>query len=477
MHTTYIVFFFIIILPRLGFIFFFPEDGGDYEIYTTVAKNILNGCGVSLSNPLTEECLPHFGGNHGPGYPLFISLIWLVFNDSDYAVRIIQSIIYSLSCLWLINSIYKLSNNQKIIYPLVFILALSPLLIAWPRYVQTETLSIAATIFLISELILSLNKNKIRILTIGLALIFATWIRLDNIFLVVPVAFTAIFIHGFKDGVIKGLLIALLLSSTWGVWTIRNISVGLQQLIPTDMIMPDGSRSPSGYLKWTKTWITHEYERPGALWGINRKNYDGISIPDRAFNNEEEKVKIEELIDKLQQYNKRDFPEYIDNSFKKIAHKKIVENPTQYWIKYPLIRASRIWTNPFSSFGWPNEMPDSGLSKSERLEAASGNSNILIQKAIEFPIHAISKAFNAIYRFILMLLFLASILIIFKNKNSYLIPLLLMTLTYALSRTIFFSFNSNFETRYMLTTIPFIELVVLLTIYPIFIKEKQFIQK
>ena len=93
MHTTYIVFFFIIILPRLGFIFFFPEDGGDYEIYTTVAKNILNGCGVSLSNPLTEECLPHFGGNHGPGYPLFISLVWLVFNVSDYAVRIIQSII------------------------------------------------------------------------------------------------------------------------------------------------------------------------------------------------------------------------------------------------------------------------------------------------------------------------------------------------------------------------------------------------
>ena len=33
-------------------------------------------------------------------------------------------------------------------------------------------------------------------------------------------------------------------------------------------------RWDSGYLKWTKTWITHEYERPGALWGINRKNYD-----------------------------------------------------------------------------------------------------------------------------------------------------------------------------------------------------------
>ena len=72
MHTTYIIFFFVILFPRIGFIFLFPETGGDYEIYTTVAKNILKGCGVSLSNPLTNDCVPHFGGNHGPGYPFFI---------------------------------------------------------------------------------------------------------------------------------------------------------------------------------------------------------------------------------------------------------------------------------------------------------------------------------------------------------------------------------------------------------------------
>ena len=74
MHTTYIIFFFIILFPRLGFIFLFPETGGDYEIYTTVAQNILNGCGVSLSNPATNDCIPHFGGNHGPGTLYFYLL-------------------------------------------------------------------------------------------------------------------------------------------------------------------------------------------------------------------------------------------------------------------------------------------------------------------------------------------------------------------------------------------------------------------
>ena len=38
---------------RLFFILSFPETGGDFDIYSTVAKNILRGCGVSLSDPLS----------------------------------------------------------------------------------------------------------------------------------------------------------------------------------------------------------------------------------------------------------------------------------------------------------------------------------------------------------------------------------------------------------------------------------------
>ncbi len=158
------------------------------------------------------------------------------------------------------------------------------------------------------------------------------------------------------------------------------------------------------------------------------------------------KISIEHLIDELQEYNLKDFPESIDNKFNNIALNKIEKYPFQHWVIYPLTRAYRMWSNPFSSFGWPNEMPDRGLSKEERLSAASGNSNILIQKAIEYPIHASSKAFNAIYRFTLMLLFLYSLIIIFfKNKDTYLYPLGLITISYAISRTIFFSFNSNLK--------------------------------
>ena len=472
MHTTYIIFFFVIAFPRIFFIIFFPETGGDYEIYSTVAKNILNGCGVSLSDPLTNECIPHFGGNHGPGYPLFISTIWFISDSSNYLVRITQTFIYSLSCLWLMRSIHLLYNKKNIVIILGFVLAMSPLLIAWPRYIQTETLSIAATIFLLAELILSIVNKKIRIISIAVALILATWIRLDNIFLTIPVAVIVIYIHGFKIGILKGFLIAFILSSTWGLWTLRNIEANLPSLLPSDMIMPDGSRPPKGYLKWTKTWITHEYERPGALWGINRKNYDSISIPERAYADLNEKLKVTELLKILEKSNKKDFPLLIDNEFKNIAENKIDQNRYQYWIKYPFIRAIRIWTNPFSSFGWPNEMPDRGITKEERMSAASGNTKLLFQKAIEYPLHAISKGFNAAYRGALMILLLYSMIKLFKNRDDFLFPIGLMTISYILARTLFFSFNSNFETRYMVTTIPFIELIIILTLYPILIKRK-----
>jgi hypothetical protein len=132
-----------------------------------------------------------------------------------------------------------------------------------------------------------------------------------------------------------------------------------------------------------------------------------------------------------------------------------------------------MWTNPFSSFGWPNEMPDRGLSKNERLEAAKGNINILIQKAIEYPFHAISKGFNAFYRVILMLIFIFGIYNLYKiKKEDPLFALGLITISYSISRTLFFSLNSNFETRYMITAIPFIELMACLTIFSLFHKKK-----
>ncbi len=470
MTQLYLIIFTINILPRAIFIYFFPETGGDYEIYTTVAKNIVNGCGVSLSDPTLADCVPHFGGNHGPGYPLFISLIWSIFNFSDDMVRYVQAIIYGISCVWLSYSLFQFSGEKKSILIVGIIVALSPLLIAWPRYVQTETLALASSIWVLAEILLSISKNKIRIITIALSLIFATWLRLDNILLTVPVAVTVLYIHGLKKGLINGLIIFLILSSTWFAWTIRNIHLSVD-LIPS-MVMQDGSRPPTGYMAWLKTWVTHEYERPGALWTINRKNYDTVYIPEYAYKNNEEKIIVNNLLLELKGFTGEPFPEYIDNNFKKLASKIMTNNIWEYWFLNTFTRSYRLWTNPFSSFGWPNEMPDKDLSKTERLQIAEGNIGVMISKIINNPYQALSKAFIAIYRVILMLLMLYYIIIFLRSRSKIKMGILLIVLSYLVSRTLFFSIHSaNFETRYLLTTMPFIEIFVLLAFFNLFKNE------
>ena len=102
MLINFIFIFILSFLVRFIFVVFFPETGGDYDIYSKVAKNILRGCGVSLSDPLSNDCVPHFGGNHGPGYDAFIASIWYFFDQSNNAVRIIQTFIYCSFCIYLL---------------------------------------------------------------------------------------------------------------------------------------------------------------------------------------------------------------------------------------------------------------------------------------------------------------------------------------------------------------------------------------
>ena len=71
-----------------------------------------------------------------------------------------------------------------------------------------------------------------------------------------------------------------------------------------------------------------------------------------------------------------------------------------------------------------------------------------------------------------MLLLIYSLLNMRKRKiQDPVFAFSIITMSYIVSRTIFFSLNSNFETRYMLTCMPFIEILVCLTILSTFNKK------
>ena len=83
-----------------------------------------------------------------------------------------------------------------------------------------------------------------------------------------------------------------------------------------------------------------------------------------------------------------------------------------------------------------------------------------------------SKVLNATYKFLLTILFIYSLFYVFtKNKKDMPYFLGLISASYVLSRTIFFSLNGYFETRYLATSIPFMELLVVLCMFEKFKKK------
>ena len=459
-HLTVVL---LVLAARLPFIIWFPTGGGDSDIYTTVAENILRGCGVSLSEPTSENCVPHFGGNQGPGFPFFLASVWWLTGHSDVAVRLIQSLIFAIAAGYGARAMALWTASRTWGFALGALLAYSPLLIAWPRYLQTETLSLAAMVWFAAAVLLSIHEGRLRIIELGLVLVFATMIRLDSIVLVIPVAVAAFCIHSFRHALWRGAIIALILALPWGLWTARNIAVELPKLYPSEFVMPQGARPPLGYMHWVHTWIVYEYERPGALWGVNRFVYDNITVPDRAFASPDERRRVEELIDRLRAISGAPFPEAIDDEFAAIAQERRANDPVRVRIVHPAIRVVQLWANPYSSFGWPNEMASGALNDENRLALSLGDNSGLLALAAKYPLRAMTKAFTGVYRYLLLASFATICLYaVFGIRDRLVRQAILVGLSYVVARTLFFALIGSVETRYTVQTTPVMELCVLL---------------
>jgi hypothetical protein len=451
----------VAIAVRLIFVLAVPFGGGDWDMYATVAENILRGCGVSLSSPDSGQCIPHFGGNHLPGFPAFVALVWAISAHSDMAIRFAQLLLYAVALDRLMVAVQKYTASNVATFAVGLVMALSPLQVAWPRYTQTETLTLAATIWFFAEIMMSFAEGRLRAVPVGLAVVAATFIRLDGILLCVPVAVAAFMLHRPVDAIRRGSVAALIVVLPLAGWAVRNALVGIS-ILPAPMVMPNNAPAPYGYLKWGSTWISQAYQLPGWGFGVTRFNYDSIHIDDKAFDSPAEKQRVMGWLAELAQYKGKPFPPAIDARFAELARERAARAPLRTYVLLPARRAVALWGNPFSSFGWPNELP-SNVGDQQRLEA-SRNFGSLMDLAREYPFRALSKALTAAYRAILLVAFLAMALLSLGGRLSDFRRIVWIVTTWLVGRTLFLAVANVFETRYTAPTTPAIELVVVLGI-------------
>lgn len=457
-------------VPRVFLILWAPEIVGDGRTYSTVAENIYNGCGVSISPIGSGECVPHFGGNQGPGYPAFIASIWWLSGHSDLAVLLVQGFICILAILYLVHAISCYTSSPRLALLTGLVLALSPLEVAWPRFIFTEALAISGTLLLFAELLRSLHESRLRVFPIAIILVATTFVRLDGILLVVPVAVAGFIIHRPIDALKKGLVISLILGLSWGGWVLRNWNVGLESLFKPIGI--EQRSANEGLYDWVSTWSTSPYEYALWLTPASKRKYDAIKIGKYAYYSELEEKQVQALLEELKSYSGKPFPKHIDREFAELTKKRIKDEPLIYYFLVPGKRIWTLWMNVYDSSGWPIGLSGaiSNEDRSEMLRSGISGKLLLLKK---YPAQIMGKLVVNGWKLLLYILFIIAVALIYKDKNKNNSDLMKLVLPFVIARSVLSGLASQMETRYIVMQIPIIEMMVVLVIGHAYLNRKK----
>jgi len=439
-----------------------PLGDGDWWTYSRVAGNILAGCGVSLSE--AGACVPHFGGNGLPGYPAFIALAWLLLGPTKIAVLWAQSIVSALAVPWLARGVTRMAGrNAGLVCGLVA--ALSPLQAFMARRALTEELTIGVVNWLLAELAVSIAERRLRVLPIAAAISVGLFLRLDFVVFLVPVAIIGLWLHGFAGALRRGCLLAALLCLPLGAWSLRNVAVGIDPLPPArSWMLPNGSQGPQGYLAWLKQWVTNSDQRAAATFFWN-DDYNVIELLPGSFRRAEDEAPANALLAALRGHAGEPFPPEIDASFADLARHDAASRSLGETLALRAAQAWGCWE------GWtellpstlypPGQVPPTGGLRARIAERLAGGAGAWLD------------LLTRLYRCLLGVAFLGALASLGRGIARRRIPwlaeerrriLILAGLALVLTKTALGVAGLFLDIRYTTTAVPWMELVVALSI-------------
>ena len=421
-----------------------PAGGGDTVSYEIIATNIVEHACVSLSPPASAACVPHWGGNQLPGYPAFIAAIWLVFGASDLAVLVAQSLVAAAAVVWCGVCAGRLAGSRAVALGVAAVLGLSPLGLPWSRFVLTDALSMAASTWVMAELLLAIHLGRIRVFALGAALASALFLRYDNVILALPVVLVALSVAPRRRAVVQLAAVAAIVALPVGAWWIRSVSLGLP-IVPDVSTMRDGSPTPSGYVRWGNAWMLDQYEYQ--LWNhpIVGWRYSLIVTPPHAFIDAYEREAVGRLLAELvAQYERRPMPAHHDAEFDALADRKYALSPVRHYLVLPLRRTALMWLDPRYSSGWPVSIGPTPEESPWELAAT-------------YPLQTAIKVATALYRALLVPAAVVLALLVPHRRSR---KFLWIALAYALSQTVLHGALGLIETRYLLGAIAVLEVAI-----------------
>ena len=442
---------------RLPLALLAPVVSPDGERYMRVAANLAQHACISISDPAGGACVPHWGGNHLPGYPAFVALVWLLSGASVTAVTVAQSLLCATAAARLAYAVARTHPQPAVAIAAGVLAALSPLQVPWARFVLPDALTVAAAWWLFAELLLSLHEGRLRIVGPGLAVLASALLRLDGFLLAIPAAVVGVHLHGLLAAVRRGVAVALIVALPIGAILARNVAQGLS-LIPQPG-MHDGSLPPQGYLAWGNTWITTIYQGGQMAYPMWQYRYGDIVIDESAYSSEDERTRVEELLARLRQAEGQRFPPELDQAFDELAAEKRRQDPLNHYAVVPLRRMANFWFHPFASFGWPLELGET-LGDAQGVDIVSLPSDHWLNVLLRHPLEAAGKGALLAYRLLLFGAFVAFVLLEWRRLSAHQRAFVVALALFAFARTAALSYQTSIDNRYMIPAMAAVELLV-----------------
>jgi hypothetical protein len=350
---------------RLYLVLKFPvTDTGDAPFYIELAWNWLkNGVyGFPVYGQLTPVDM------RVPGYPAFLATVFAFAGRSTRAVMVAQIFVDLATCFVIALIAARLApenSRRRVALAGLWLAALCPFTANYTAVVLTETLVIfftALAILVLLQTVLGANPKTGRAsepqdkgllsdpwLLAGLMVGFGTLVRPETPLLLFaaglillvewwrPVDWAKLVRAGVLMG--AGLLLPLV------PWAARNWHTlhDVQFLAPRYSELP-GEYTPLGFTAWTNTWMWRFRDVYLSQWKVNDEEIDISQLPPYAFDSDDEREKVSDLID---EYNEAlTVDPNLDQGFREIARQRTERYPLRTHLKIPALRSLTLWFTP-----------------------------------------------------------------------------------------------------------------------------------
>jgi 4-amino-4-deoxy-L-arabinose transferase-like glycosyltransferase len=433
---------------RLYLVLKFPvTDTGDAPFYIELAWNWLkNGVyGFPVYGQLTPVDM------RVPGYPAFLASVFAFAGQSTRAAMLAQIAVDLATCFVIALIAARLApeaSRRRTALAGLWLAALCPFTANYTAVVLTETLVIFFTALAILILLqtdlgaqrAALEPRRKFFLSnswflAGLIVGFGTLVRPETPLLLFaaglvlvarwwrPVDWQRLARAGVLMGV--GLLLPLI------PWAARNWHTlhDVQFLAPRYSELP-GEYTPLGFTAWTNTWMWRFRDVYLSQWKVNDEEIDISQLPPYAFDSQDEREQVADLID---EYNEAlTIDPSLDQGFREIARQRTERHPLRTYFKIPALRSLTLWFTPRVEL-----LPSSGRLWPVREEWQDDRPDFLVTLGL--------TALNAIY----IVLALAGAWVARRR------PGVALLLAFCVVRTLFFArFVETPEPRYVLECFP-----------------------